>query len=195
MRTPAQIRNVFLPGLIIVGWTAPAGTQPLPIDKAKSAVTIEVKKSGIFSAFGHDHEIAAPLAAGTIDSTAHTVELHFRSAALEVRDHGVSDKDRAEIQRTMAGPEVLDAERYPEIVFRSTSVEAAGQEAWKVQGNLTLHGQTRPVTAQVHDQGGRYVGTVRFRQTEFGITPVKVAGGTVRVKDEIQIDFEIQPAR
>ncbi|HLK51529.1 MAG TPA: YceI family protein [Bryobacteraceae bacterium] len=181
--------------MIAACWAGTAAAAPLAIDTAKSTVTVEVKKAGVFSAFGHDHKIAAPPSAGTVDTAAHAVELRFRAAALEVHDRGVSDKDRNEIQNTMLGPDVLDAKRYPEIVFRSTQVETAGAGAWKVQGDLTLHGQTRPVIAEVREDSGRYVGSVRFRQTEFGITPVKVAGGTVRVKDEIQIDFEIQPAR
>lgn len=188
-------QHLLVPGLILVRWAGAATAEPVSIDTGKSTVTVEVKKAGVFSAFGHDHEIAAPLAGGTVDTAAHAVALHFRSAAMEVRDRGVSEKDRAQIQNTMTGPEVLDVQRYPEIVFRSTSVEPAGAGAWKVQGELTLHGQTRPVAAQVREQSGRYVGVIRLRQTEFGITPVKVAGGTVRVKDEIQIDFDIQSAR
>ena len=195
MKTPRRIGNFILLTAIAFGGTSWIGAEPLRIDTAKSKVTIGVKKSGVFSAFGHDHEIAAPLANGTVDTVAHTVELRFRAAALEVRDRGVSDKDRSEIQNTMTGPEVLDAQRYPEIVFRSTSVEAEGAGAWAVQGDLTLHGQTGPVTAHVREESGRYLGAVRLRQTQFGIKPVKVAGGTVRVKDEIQIDFDIQPSR
>ena len=95
----------------------------------------------------------------------------------------------------MLGPEVLDAERHPEIAFRSTAAEPAGAGSWKVQGNLTLHGQTRTVVVEVREEGGHYVGTSRFKQTEFGIQPVKVAGGSIRVKDEIRIEFNIQLAR
>ena len=91
----------------------------------------------------------------------------------------------------MLGPEVLDTQRYPEIVFRSTGANPAGQAVWKVQGNLTLHGQTRPVEVEVHEAGGHYDGSASFKQTEFGIKPVKVAGGTIRVKDEVRIEFQI----
>ena len=195
MKTRRCITNVILQGVIALGGTTWIDAEPLRIDTAKSVVTIGVKKAGVLSALGHDHEISAPLTSGTVDTAAHAVELRFRAAALAVRDRGVSDKDRSEIQDTMTGPEVLDTQRYPEIVFRSTSVEAEGTGAWNVQGDLTLHGQTRPVTAHVREESGRYMGTVRLRQTEFGIKPVKVAGGTVRVKDEIQIDFDIQPLR
>lgn len=60
---------------------------------------------------------------------------------------------------------------------------------------MTLHGETRPVEADVREAEGHYTGTVQLRQTEFGIKPVKVAGGTVRVKDEVGIDFDIQLSR
>jgi len=146
------------------------------------------------SALGHDHEIAAPIASGKVDTAARTVEIHVKAAALKVRDPNVSDKDRAEIQSTMLGTEVLDAASHPEIVFRSTTAGPAGAGSWTLNGNLTLHGQTRPVTVEVKEAGGHYTGTARLKQTEFGITPVKVAGGTIKVKDEIQIEFDIQLA-
>ena len=188
-------RNGVALVVLIFGWAAAATGQPRAIDAAKSSVMIEVKKAGVLSAFGHDHEIAAPVSAGSVDPSGGKVELRFRSAALEVRDRGISDKDRAEIQSTMLGPQVLDSQRYPDIVFRSASAKQSGGSAWRVEGELTLHGQTRPVTADVRDQGGRYRGTLHLRQTDFGIKPIKVAGGAVRVKDEIQIEIDIQLAR
>ena len=40
-----------------------------------------------------------------------------------------------------------------------------------------------------------YVGAAIFRQTQFGIRPVSVAGGAVKVKDEVKIDFAIVPGK
>jgi polyisoprenoid-binding protein YceI len=94
----------------------------------------------------------------------------------------------------MLGAEVLDAASHPEIVFRSATAVPGGAGSWTVNGNLTLHGQTRPVTVDVKETGGHYVGVARFKQTEYGITPVKVAGGAIRVKDEVRIEFDIQLA-
>jgi polyisoprenoid-binding protein YceI len=178
-----------------LAWTAAAIAQPRAIDIGKSVITVRVYKAGLLSALGHDHEIAGPIAGGVVDTTARQVELHAHSRALQVRDPGVSDKDRTEIQSTMLGPEVLDAERHAEIVFRSTGAEPLGAGSWRVHGSLTLHGQTRTVTVEVQEKGGHYVGTSRFKQTEFSIKPVKVAGGAIRVKDEIRIEFDIQLAR
>jgi len=169
--------------------------QSRAIDTAKSAITVHVYKAGVLSAFGHDHEIIAPMDRGSVDVEGRKVELHVNAGALRVGDPKVSDKDRGEIQTTMLGSDVLDAEKHKEISFHSTSADAAGAGAWKVTGELTLHGVTRPVSMEVRERDGHYAGSCRFKITDFGIKPVKVAGGTVRVKDEVQIQFDIQLAR
>jgi polyisoprenoid-binding protein YceI len=165
------------------------------IDTSNSTLTVHAYKGGALGAFGHDHEIAAPIASGTVDLEAKRVELRVQTSALEVRDPKASGKDRGEIQKTMLGPEVLDAERSPEIVFRSTAVEPAGGAGWTVRGDLTLHGVTRPVTATVQEKDGVYTGSARVRQTDFDIRPVRIAGGAVRVKDEVRLDFVIRLTR
>jgi polyisoprenoid-binding protein YceI len=130
-----------------------------------------------------------------VDTTAHRVELHVNARSLRVNDQGISDKDRGEIQSNMVGAPVLDAERFPEIVFRADNAASSGSGAWTVNGSLTLHGQTRPVALTVREAAGHFTGVSRLKQSDFGITPIKVAGGAVRVKDEIQIEFDIQLAR
>jgi polyisoprenoid-binding protein YceI len=162
------------------------------IDTGKSTITVRVYRAGVLSALGHDHEIAAPITRGGVDVAAHRVELSVRAGFLKVLDPKASDKDRTEIQSTMLGPEVLDAQRHPEITFRSTGAESSSAGSWIVRGDLTVRGETRPVVVEVREAGGHYVGTSRFKQTEFGITPVKVAGGAIRVKDEIAVEFNIQ---
>ena len=174
---------------------ASARGQRRAIDIEKSTMTVHVYKAGVFSALGHNHEIVAPIARGTVDPAAHQVELYVKSGTLKVRDPEVSEKDRAEIQSTMLGPDVLDAQNQPEIAFRSTQADSAGAGAWKLSGNLTVRGQSHMVNVEVQEKNGRYVGTSRFKQTEFGITPVKVAGGAIRVKDEILVEFDIQLAQ
>ena len=95
----------------------------------------------------------------------------------------------------MRGPEVLDAAEHPEIVFRSTAADSNGTDSWRLHGELTLHGQTHAVDVEVHAAGSHYQGTALLRLTDFGIKPVKVAGGAVRVKDEIRVEFDILLAR
>jgi polyisoprenoid-binding protein YceI len=187
-------RQWWMPAAAVMACATSWG-QSKPIDAAHSTMTVHVFKTGALSAFGHDHEISAPVAAGSVDLAGRKVELRVDAPALRVMDAKASDKDRGEIQSTMLGPEVLDAQSFKEIRFRSTSAEQASPGAWTVAGDLTLHGQTRPVSVQVREKDGRYSGSCKLKITEFGIKPVKAAGGAVRVKDEVQIDFDIQVAR
>lgn len=161
------------------------------IDTEKSTLTVRVLKTGFFSAFGHEHEIGAPIESGTFDETKSTVELSVDARKLKVLDKDVSDKDRAEVQKTMLGPEVLDSEKLPEIRFRSTGVDPIADGQWIIRGDLTLHGQTHPVTVRVQNVNGRYQGKAEVKQKDFGITPVTVAGGAVKVKNEVRIEFDV----
>lgn len=161
------------------------------IDVDRSSILIHVSKSGLFSFAGDNHEIRAPIAAGSVHEAAKSVELKVDASKLIVLDPSLSLAKRAQVQQEMLGPHVLDPARYPEIRFRSTQVEQVKPGEWNVRGDLSLHGQTRPVTVHVTSASGHYRGTAAFKQTEFGITPVSVAGGTVKVKDELKIEFDI----
>jgi polyisoprenoid-binding protein YceI len=161
------------------------------IDTGKSVLTVRVYKSGLFSAFAHDHEIRAPMQNGSFDEQKRTVDFKVKSADLKVLDPDGSDSERSQVQQTMEGPKVLDPDKFPEISFHSTSIETAGPGKWNVQGDLTLHGQTHPVKVQVEVANGHYRGSSRFRQTEFGMTPISIGGGSIKVKDEVRIEFDV----
>jgi polyisoprenoid-binding protein YceI len=163
------------------------------IDTQKSSLTIRVGKTGAFSAVGHEHEIHARIHSGTADTGARpAVEIHVNARELRVTDKDASEKERAEVQKTMLGPEVLDSEGHQEIVFKSTGAESVGQGRWTLHGNLTLLGQTRPVSVQVTLKDERYTGEAKVKQTDFGIKPPGKAG--LRAKDEVTIEFDVRLA-
>jgi polyisoprenoid-binding protein YceI len=163
------------------------------IDTQKSTLTIHVGKTGAFSGLGHEHEVRAPIQSGTAETGSHpAVEIHVDARALRVIDEGESENDRAEVQKTMLGSEVLDSDRHHEIVFKSVGAESVGQGQWTLRGNLTLRGQTRPVTVHVILKDGRYIGEATVKQTDFGIKPPGKAG--VRAKDEVRIEFDVRLA-
>lgn len=168
--------------------------QPQAIDTKQSTLTIRVGKTGLLSALGHEHEIRGAIHSGSADTGAHpSVEVHVKARELKVIDEDESAKDRAEVQRTMLGPGVLDSERFEDIVFESTSATSAGEGKWTLHGNLTLRGQTRPVTVAVTLKGGHYTGQAVVKQTDFGIQPPGVMG--IRAKDEVRIELDVQLAR
>ena len=166
------------------------------IDTERSFLTVHVGKAGLLSAAAHEHWVNAPIAGGTIDGDRARPAVWFTVDArkLSVRpEKGVSDKDRAEVQSNMQS-KVLESSMYPDIVFRSTEVRRAGALVWGVSGDLTLHGVTKPVSVDVTRQNDAYVGTVRIKQTGFGIQPIKIGGGVVRVKDELEISSRVYTA-
>jgi polyisoprenoid-binding protein YceI len=141
------IALVCLPVLLLL-WTADASSQKA-IDTERSVLTVRVYKTGLLSALGHEHEIRAPIQKGTFDEGKNTVEFVVVARTLRVLDSDVSEKDRTEIQSTMLGPKVLDSAKFHEIRFHSTDVSRAGEDRWILHGDLTLHGQARPVKVDV----------------------------------------------
>jgi polyisoprenoid-binding protein YceI len=95
----------------------------------------------------------------------------------------------------MLSSEVLDARKYPDIAFTSTAIESAGPDRWTVTGRLSIHGETRSTTFSVVRLGGRYRGTAVVKQRDFGIQPISIVGGTVKVKDELKVEFDIVAQR
>jgi polyisoprenoid-binding protein YceI len=186
------MRTLFLAAAIFV-CVLSLSAQQHNIDPQKSTLTIHVGKAGVFSALGHEHEVRAPIHSGTADTGSHpAVEVHVNTGELRVVGKDEPEKDRAEVQKTMLGPEVLDSERHQEIVYRSTTAEPAGPGRWTLHGNLTLRGQTRPVTVQVTLKDGHYTGAAIVKQTDFGIKPPGKAG--VKAKNEVRIEFDVQLA-
>ena len=173
--------------------------QARPIETATSKLTVHAFKTGLFSGFADNHEIEAPIADGSIDEAAPRVNFVVESRTMKVLDPQLSAEKRRVIQQRMVGPEVLDVERFPKITFQSTNVERTGTGEFLVQGQLSLHGVTRPVSVKVRNESGRYLGTCTLKQRDYGIEPISIVGGTVKVKDELKIDFDIrtttQPAQ
>jgi hypothetical protein len=186
-------------GMLVIGvWVGPNNlcAQRQAIDVNRSRLTIRVFKSGVFSAFAHDHEIRAPIDEGGIDSSANpSVQLRLDSRKMRVLDPDISADNRTEIQHTMEGTAVLDVAHFPEISYRSTAITRTGEAYWEIHGNLNLHGKNQPVIVLVSFEGGHYRGSASFKQSIFGINPIRIAGGTVKVKDEVKIEFDIVPVQ
>ena len=165
--------------------------QVASIDTADSRLLIHVSKTGVFSGFADNHEVEARIAKGTLDAKSGQLRLFVDSRQMQVLDPRLPPDKRRQVQERMLGPEVLDSAHFPEIIFESTHVEHGREGVVVVNGRLSLHGVTRPISLVAHLKHGRYTGTLALKQRDFGIIPVSIAGGTVKVKDELTIDFDI----
>jgi polyisoprenoid-binding protein YceI len=183
---------------------ADAAVREFRVDAAASQVTVQVGRAGAFGFAGHDHEVAVPKVDGTIvfdsaDATQSTITLKFDVTAMKVTGRGEPAADVPEVQRVMLSDRVLDAQRYPTIAFTSRRIvivtQAVDRLSLRVEGDLTLHGVTRPITVPVDVRlaGDQLTATAKatVRQTDFGIRPVTAGAGTVKVKDELEVAFRI----
>jgi hypothetical protein len=52
---------------------------------------------------------------------------------------------------------------------------------------------TKPISMAVKHSGGAYTVHTVLKQTDFGIKPISIGGGMVKIKNEVEIDFQIYP--
>jgi polyisoprenoid-binding protein YceI len=178
----------------------------LTIDAADSQVVILVGKAGLFGFVGHAHEVVAPGVRGDVTLDAadwqhSSVSLEFDTASLRVTGKDEPPADVPEVQRIMLSELVLDVKRFPTVAFRSRRVFVSARTAdaadMRIEGDLTLHGTTRPTTIRLNvalDGESRLTarGAFSIKQTDFGMVPVTAVGGTVRVKDDLDIQFVLK---
>ncbi len=197
------MRTSLLAKLLLVAALAafPAAAQvPLRADRAKSDFRIELGRAGLLKGLGDDHVIRVNdydcmVALEEAAAARSTVQLKVRAASLEVLDPQLSAEKRAEVQKKMQGPEVLDVARYGEIRFVSRKVAPLGGDRFRLEGDLTLREATKPATFEVHlareSDALVATGEARVRLTDFGIRPPGAGGGMVKVKDEMKIAFRL----
>jgi len=171
-------------------------------DTRASQFTVQVFAGGLLSAFGHSPTITIRGFTGEArvnpEDVAHSyLKITIQADSLSVRDD-ISDKDRREIERTMR-EEILETSAYPEIVYECSqfagSATGEGQYSVTLEGDLTLHGVTRPqsVAAKVAVMGDtlRAFGSFTILQTDYDLKLVNIAGGALKVKDELKFSFNM----
>jgi polyisoprenoid-binding protein YceI len=189
---------------VVLVWAGAASAADYQVDPASSNVVFHVGKTGLMSAVAHEHDVEAVDFKGTVTMDADSAErsklsLSFPSSGLKIIPDNEPKGDAPKVQAAMEGPGCLDVKRFPTIDFRSTKVtaKASGERTWEVtiSGELELHGQRKPIrvhaTVALDGKTLTAKGNATVKQTDFGITPIAVAGGTVRVKDELAMRFTI----
>jgi polyisoprenoid-binding protein YceI len=177
--------------------------ESLVIDPSSSRVRIHLRRTGLLSFLGHDHEIDAPIAEGRVeiaegDPARSSVRLRFEARRLAVVPGSEPAGDVPKVEARMRGPEVLDAERYPDIIVASSSVSATpiepGRYRLRIRATLELKGRSFPVEVpvEVRRLGGdiRAEGEVEWRLRDLGIEPPSVAG-VVRVANGFRVRFDV----
>jgi polyisoprenoid-binding protein YceI len=172
------------------------------IDTRASQFTVQAFASGLISAIAHSPKIAIRDWTGTVQMSSTTLDgialkVRVKSNSLEVLDE-LPDADRRELHRVM-NKEVLETTRYPEIAYDSTQVAAEKQKddlyRLNVRGNLNLHGtaneQDFVAQASLGADSARAYGSFTLLQSDYNIRIASIAGGTLKLQDELKFSFYI----
>lgn len=169
-----------------------AGTHELGPDNA--SLQVKTYREGVAAKVGHDLVMDVTRWEATVDVSpdpaSAAVALSADPRSLEVRQglRGVkplTDKDRGEIRKTI-DDKVL---RGQPIAFRSTEVGPPDDSGrFVVRGDLTVGGETRPVTADLAlSPDGHVSGTIPLTQSEWGIKPYRGLMGALKVRDALEV--------
>lgn len=165
------------------------------IDPDHSSVAFKVRHLMVSNVKGSFGKVAGVVNVDDKEITKSTVTATIDTKSL---DTGVAKRDTH-----LKSPDFLDVEKYPTMTFVSTKITSSGKNL-RVQGDLTLHGVTRPVVLEVEGPTGEIkdpMGNLRrgasastkINRKDFGIVWNKVleAGG-VAVGDEVVINIEVE---
>ncbi len=153
-------------------------------------------KEGLLSKVAHDLKLRVATFELTVAEDA--IEGRFDPSSLRVvcaRKDGqddpsvLSESDKAKIKKNIRA-DVLQTKRYDSITFRSTEVARDSDQA-TVRGELTLHGVTRPIVAQVRREGSWWQTEVTLHQPDFGIKPFSAMLGALKVQPDVRVQLRV----
>jgi polyisoprenoid-binding protein YceI len=172
------------------------------LDARASQFTLQAFAEGLAGIADHRPRFAVREFSGELEldpgcQDGGSLHLTARTGSLEIMDE-VTQDDRKAIERVMFN-EVLHPQKFPEVAFTSTRAVckpvSENRYSAEVAGTLSLHGMESPQTLQVQlilSSGSlRAYGEFRLRQSDYGLTIASVAGGILRIKDEIKFVFFI----
>jgi len=181
----------------LAAYTAPARASVWEVDSAHSSTEFSVKHMMVSSAKGRFDKVTGTLNLDDKNPTKSTIELTI--------DANTIDTHEPKRDAHLKSPDFFDTAKFPTITFKSTKIEKAGKGKYKVTGDLTMHGVTKPVTLAVDGPtaplknpfGSTSSGasaTGKINRKDWGLTwnkPLEAAGG-VLVGDEVTINVDLE---
>ena len=165
------------------------------IDASHSHIVFAVRHMMISTVRGNFNVIRGTMHIDEANPANSWVDAEAETASIDTRD------DRRDSHLRSA--DFFEAEKYPTISFKSTKVERVESEEYKVTGDLTMHGVTKPVvfdveySGQIKDpyglQRAGISGKAKISRKDWGLSwsPVLETGGAV-VSDDVKLDLELE---
>jgi polyisoprenoid-binding protein YceI len=172
-----------------------AGAQPAradvvwSVDPAGSTVTLSAKELIVSKVGGTIPIVSGKVVTAGGVTTPSRVDVVLQAAALTTHD--------AKRDADLRSDHFFDVARYPQITFDSDRVRATGPQTFSIDGRLTMHGVTRPITFDAHATGVsggasgqrrvHYDAVGTFRRSDYGMTYARgVVGNVVKLNVTIE---------
>jgi len=182
--------------VFVLSFSAAARADTWNIDPAHTMVEFSVRHMMISNVKGQFEKVSGTITANGTDPNSVQINAVIDANSLNTR---VAKRDAH-----LKSPAFLDVDKYPTITFKSTKAEPDGPGKWKVTGDLTMHGVTKPVvievegpTAPIKDPYGKTragaSATTSINRKDFGVVwNQPMESGGVLVGDEVSISMEVE---
>jgi polyisoprenoid-binding protein YceI len=163
------------------------------LDPYHTQVEFSAKHLGMMTVRGYFDEVSTSLDFDPGHPEAASVEATISTASIRT-NNGVRDND-------IRSGNFLEVDKYPTMTFKSTSIQPAGENVYTLTGDLTIKGNTHPVSLQVTRYGEfndpgmmghriAYAATGKINRKDFGLSFNAILDGRLVVSEEIQIQIE-----
>jgi polyisoprenoid-binding protein YceI len=162
------------------------------LDPYHTQVEFSAKHLGMMTVRGHFAEVSATADIDPDRPEASSVEITIQAASIRTHNQ-TRDND-------LRSSNFLEVDKFQRITFKSTSVEPSGEDRYTLTGDLTIKGNTRPVTLQVKKYGEfndpmmghriAYSAQSQINRKDFGLSFNMMLDGKFVVSDQIQIMIE-----
>ncbi|WP_377274389.1 YceI family protein [Peterkaempfera sp. SMS 1(5)a] len=164
------------------------------IDNTHSSIGFTVRHAMVTTVRGEFAEYEGKLHLDGTDPSRSTAELSIKVASIDT-----NQQQRDEHLRT---GDFFEAETYPEITFRSTAAQRLDDETYRLTGDLTIKGTTRPVTLDLAFNGSAtdpygnlrvgFEGGTQINRSDWGLTyNAALEGGGVLISDKAKLVLDI----
>lgn len=171
---------------------ARAAEESLQIDGVHSTMVFKIKHLGTANFYGRFNDISGKLVLGSGDPAKDSMEVQVKAESV---DTGNEKRDQH-----LKGPDFFNAKQFPAIAFKSKAVKADGDKGYQVNGELTLHGVTKPLEVKVERVGSSkdarmgersgFETTFTIKRSDYGMKTMVGPLG-----DEVQITLSVEAVK
>ena len=172
--------------------SAPAAPATYKLDGVHSMVIFRIKHLGVSYTYGRFNDVSGTVKWAGSNPAGASFDVTIKAASV--------DTNEPRRDQHLRGPDFFDAKQFPTIRFKSTNTEAGEGGAFKLTGNLTLHGVTQPITVTFQQIGegkdpwggyrAGFESTFKIKRSDFGMTKILNAAG-----DEVTLMVSLEGIR